>query len=143
MAPGARNKFDLPWEQMCCIEESTNDIVGTFRRPQVIRPPGHCAPIAIPSLRPGIWFHLLRISEASFFVCLFHWVFLSVLQLDWLWSKCSSCPVTTEYSLWSEYQLKYVVVSDYTPKLEAVVFQSSCTKVFCIPHAWIVVFMST
>ena len=40
MAPGARSKFSAPmfepevfWKQMYCIEESTCDIVGTFRRP--------------------------------------------------------------------------------------------------------------
>ena len=44
---GARNKFctskfepEVVLEQICCVEESTWDIAGTFRRP------GHCAPIA-------------------------------------------------------------------------------------------------
>jgi len=32
-------------EQIYCIEESAWDIVGTFRRPTVIRPPGHCSPL--------------------------------------------------------------------------------------------------
>jgi len=41
MASGARNKFGAPmfepeifWNQMYCMEESTCDIVGTFRRPR-------------------------------------------------------------------------------------------------------------
>ena len=29
---------------MHCVEESNCDIVGTFRRPPVIRCPGHCSP---------------------------------------------------------------------------------------------------
>ena len=29
---------------MCCIEEKTCDIFWTFRRPPVIRRPGHCSP---------------------------------------------------------------------------------------------------
>ena len=40
MAPGARSKFGTPifesevlWKQIHCIEESTFDIVVTFRRP--------------------------------------------------------------------------------------------------------------
>jgi len=40
MAPGKRSKFGAPMiesevfrKQMYCIEESTCDIVGTFRRP--------------------------------------------------------------------------------------------------------------
>ena len=39
---------------MYCIEESACDIVETFRRPPVIRRPGHCAVLA-PLLRP--WLH--------------------------------------------------------------------------------------
>jgi len=35
--------------KMCCIEESTGDIVGIFQRPIVIRRPGNCVP---PSLHP-------------------------------------------------------------------------------------------
>jgi len=44
MARGPRNKFGTPmfeltvfWEQMHCIEETTCDIVGIFRRPQQAR----------------------------------------------------------------------------------------------------------
>jgi len=59
MAPGAKSKFGAPMpepevfqKQMYCVEESTFDIVGTFRRPTVIwyplviRRPGNCAPLA-------------------------------------------------------------------------------------------------
>jgi len=51
MAPGARNKFGAPIfeskafrKQLHCIEESSCDIVGTFRCSLVIRRPGHCPP---------------------------------------------------------------------------------------------------
>ena len=53
MAPGATSKFGAPmfepdvfWKQMDCIEKSTCDIVGTFRRP------GNCAPFAPPRYAP-------------------------------------------------------------------------------------------
>ena len=57
MAPGARNKFGIPMfepkvfrEQMYNIEESTYNIVGTFRRPPpVIRRQGI---VRCPSVRP-------------------------------------------------------------------------------------------
>ena len=49
MAPGTRSKFGAPmfgleffWKQIYCIEESTCDIVGTFRRPR-----SHSAPTAV------------------------------------------------------------------------------------------------
>jgi len=58
MAPGARNKFGAPMfehkvfrNQMYCIEESTCDMVRTFRRPPSDSVPENCAPLA-PSLRP-------------------------------------------------------------------------------------------
>jgi len=68
MAPGARSKYgtlmfepEVFRKQLYCIEESTYDIVGTFRRspqsfgaPVVIRRPGNCSPCP-PSLRP--WLH--------------------------------------------------------------------------------------
>jgi len=60
--PGERNKFGAPMfepevfrKQMCCVEESTGEIVGIFGappvnwRPIVIRRPGNCVP---PTLRP-------------------------------------------------------------------------------------------
>ena len=41
MAPGPRSKFGAPffesevfWKQMYCIEDSTCEIVGNFRRPR-------------------------------------------------------------------------------------------------------------
>jgi len=37
---------------MYCIEESTCDIVGTFRHPPVIQLQGHCAPLP-PCYAPG------------------------------------------------------------------------------------------
>jgi len=42
---GAQGKKQVwhHWEQMYSIEGSTCDIVRTFRRPVVIRPPGFCA----------------------------------------------------------------------------------------------------
>jgi len=50
MAPGAINKFGSHMfeskafhEQMHCIEKSTCDVVGTFRRNPVIWRPGYCA----------------------------------------------------------------------------------------------------
>jgi len=47
------------WNQMCCIEESTCDIVGTFRRP------GNCA-FAPPTLRPwGTWLPSYAYTRAS------------------------------------------------------------------------------
>jgi len=69
MAPGARSKFGASMfepevfrNQMYCIEESTCDIVGTFRRsqqsfgaPEVIRRRGNCAPFASPRYDPGQW----------------------------------------------------------------------------------------
>ena len=49
MSPGARSKFGaLVFEpkvfrkQMFCIEESTGDMVGTFRRPRSDSAPGNC-----------------------------------------------------------------------------------------------------
>jgi len=68
MAPGARSKFGASMfepevfrNQMYCIEESTCDIVGTFRRsqqsfgaPEVIRRRGNCAPFA-SRYDPGQW----------------------------------------------------------------------------------------
>jgi len=44
----ARNKFGALWEQMYCAEESTRNIVGTFRRQ------GHSA-FPRPSVRPWLW----------------------------------------------------------------------------------------
>jgi len=41
-------------KQMCCIEESTCDIVKTFRRPLRIRQPGHCGPSPTPYGPGGI-----------------------------------------------------------------------------------------
>jgi len=69
MASGARNKFGVPKfepvvfrKQMHCIEESTCDIVGTFRRlPQafgtlmMIRRTGKCYPL-LPLLRLFVHF---------------------------------------------------------------------------------------
>jgi len=59
MAPGARSKFGTPMfepevfrKQIYFIKESTCDIVGTFRRPIVIRRPENCSHFAHPSLRP-------------------------------------------------------------------------------------------
>jgi len=77
MAPGARSKFGTPMfepkafpEQIYCIEESTCDIVGPFRRPPqsfpapavirrpvVIRQQGNSAPLPLVTplcLRPGV-----------------------------------------------------------------------------------------
>jgi len=55
MAPRARSKFgahmfepEVFQKQMYCVEESTCDIVGTFRRPHSDSTPGKC----VPSLRP-------------------------------------------------------------------------------------------
>jgi len=54
MVHGARNKPDAPMfglsafrEQMYCIEESTCDIDGIFRRPPMIWRPGHCDPFPL------------------------------------------------------------------------------------------------
>jgi len=41
------------WDHMYCIEESTCDIVGTFRCPPMIRRPGHKAPLP-PRYDPGM-----------------------------------------------------------------------------------------
>jgi len=59
MAPGARNKFGTPMfepkvfrKQMYCIEESTCDIVGSFRCPRIESAPrALCSPFPT-SLRP-------------------------------------------------------------------------------------------
>jgi len=60
-------EFEVFRKQMYCIEESTCDIVWTFRRPRshsalsvVIRRPGNCSPLA-PSLR-----HCDRINVSWF-----------------------------------------------------------------------------
>jgi len=52
MAPGARSKFgariferEVFLKQIYCIEESTCDIVGTFRAPGVIRARGIVLPL--------------------------------------------------------------------------------------------------
>jgi len=77
MAPGARSKFGAPMlepkifrKRMYCIEESTCDTVGTFRRdphsfgaPIVIRCPGHCTPLVPSSLTRCIR-KLLRYDKA-------------------------------------------------------------------------------
>ena len=62
MVPGTRSKFGAPMfetevfrKQMYCIEESTHDIVGTFRHPPlVIRRPGNCALLATPRYAPAV-----------------------------------------------------------------------------------------
>jgi len=53
MAPGAGSKFGAPMferevfrKQMYCIEKSTCDIVGTFRRPHSDSAPGELCPLA-------------------------------------------------------------------------------------------------
>jgi len=62
MAPGTRSKFGAPIfepevfrKKICCIEENTCDIVGTFRRPPqsfgtpiVIRRPVNYSPLPPP-----------------------------------------------------------------------------------------------
>jgi len=54
---GARNKFGAPWGQMYCSEESTCDIVGTFRLPPVIRCPGHFALLPpLDTTLGAVWF---------------------------------------------------------------------------------------
>jgi len=60
MAPGARSNFGAPMfelevfrKQMYCIEESTCDIVGTFRRPHSDLAPGElCPPCPLPLVTP-------------------------------------------------------------------------------------------
>jgi len=63
---GARSKFGAPMlelgvfrKQTCCIEESTGDIAGTFRRP------GNCL---CPSLRPSLCSNWLKPSSATYVV---------------------------------------------------------------------------
>jgi len=72
MVPGARSKFGAPIfepevfrKQTYCIEESTSDIDGTYRRPAqsfgvpiVLRRPGNCAPLA-SLLLPPYWLQKL------------------------------------------------------------------------------------
>jgi len=41
-------------ERMYCIEESTCDIVGPFRRPHSDLAPGELCPHCLPSLRPWL-----------------------------------------------------------------------------------------
>ena len=60
-------------KQMCCIEESTGDIVGIFQRPSaviwrpiVIRRPGDCVP---PLLRPWLCSTWLKPCSATYVVC--------------------------------------------------------------------------
>ena len=56
MAPGARSKFGTPMSVTglseanvaYCIEKSTSDIVGTFRRPPSDLPPGELCPLIMP-----------------------------------------------------------------------------------------------
>jgi len=88
MAPGAKNKFGAPmvkpappWSkfgapmfeaelfpmQICWIEESTCDIVGTFRRPRSELAPGELCPPCPSSLRP--WLIVLRFSNSTCFLC--------------------------------------------------------------------------
>ena len=40
-------------KQMYCIEESTSDIVGTFRRPHIDSAPGKLCPLALRRYAPG------------------------------------------------------------------------------------------
>ena len=77
MAPGARSKFGAPMfepedfrKQMYCTEESTCDIVGTFRRPPqsfsapvVIWRPGNCAHLA-PLVTPLLVNHEILYDTA-------------------------------------------------------------------------------
>jgi len=60
MAPGTRSKFGAPMfepeffrKQMCCIEESTCDIVRTFWRPRSDSAPGELCPPCPPRYAPG------------------------------------------------------------------------------------------
>jgi len=54
-------------EQMYCTEESTCDIVGTFRLLPVIPRPGHCSPLP-PSLRPCsiVFWETVSVSQNTF-----------------------------------------------------------------------------
>jgi len=60
MAPREGSKFGAPMfesvfsKQMYCIEESASDIVGTFRRPMVIRRAGNCSSFALHRYAPGL-----------------------------------------------------------------------------------------
>ena len=69
LRPWAKIKFDAPMfepevirKPMYCIEESTCDIVGSFRRPShlfgapvVIRRPGKCAPLGLRYAPAPTW----------------------------------------------------------------------------------------
>jgi len=52
---------------MYCIEESTCDIVETFRRPHIDSAPGNLCTPFLPSLRPGV--HIHNISEDKENLC--------------------------------------------------------------------------
>jgi len=74
MASGARSKFGVPMfepevfrKQMYFIEESTCDIVGTFRSPEVIRGPRNCAPLApVVATCVLLWACCVHYSQTSF-----------------------------------------------------------------------------
>jgi len=109
MAPGARSMFGAPcsnlrsfWKQMHCIQESTCDIVGIFRRPPqsfgapiVIRHPGNCA-LLPPSLRPlptGWWNLHSRLGQNSVLplvLCLTHFFDTVLLVSKTLWKSTMS-----------------------------------------------------
>jgi len=48
LAPPCSNLRAFASEAKLLFEESTCDIVGTFRRPLMIRRPGNCAPLVTP-----------------------------------------------------------------------------------------------
>ena len=90
---GARNMLCAPMlepelfrKQMYCIEESTCDIAGTFRRPLqwfgcpiLIRRPGKCAPLT-PPLIP--WLDYYQLCD---------------LLIDWLIVSCDSANKQKQY----------------------------------------------
>jgi len=62
MAPGARSKFGAPMfepdifrKHLYCIEKSTCDIIGTFRRPRSDSAPGELCPLGKGRIQGVLW----------------------------------------------------------------------------------------
>ena len=112
MASGARSKFGAPMfepevflKQMYCAEESTCDIVGTFRRPRndsalpaEIRRPGNCGPFALPRYAPACnsfgpranWLNDLLLCNKCFWSCLYIFLTYSIMTI----AEIPQIPVT-------------------------------------------------
>ena len=120
MAPGTRNKFGAPAfepdvfrKQMYCIEESTCDIVRTFR------PPGNCGPPHYASGSQIVCIHPYSLNTTTAFdfatecsdVAMFIWGHVALRQ--WCSRDCNPFETETWLKFWDEAD-----TSSKSPRLE-------------------------